>query len=338
MASLTDLPDIVGKTVAIRCDAGAHHGLGHLSRGFVVARAFIEAGARPYFVVQAPSNIFALIADNGFESVAVVEQTGQDEISTWLRTNTDLLILDSKEYETEYIRQCQRLVPVLCFDDEVTRDHGSDFILNNNIWSKPQDYPMRKNRELLIGPHYNTVDPKYFSMAGRSRNGVLLSLGGEDPHNHSTLLLQMLAEPLSRMPVHVCIGPAHPAPEKLWWACETYVPHATIHIAPKSLVPMMEVCHIALSAGGTTTYELAAAGIAMAILSVEDHQDILREAFVARGAALDLGSHATISATMVMDTFCDLCNGAIQNSLIEAARCMMPGPGAMQIVRAIAKP
>ena len=104
-------------------------------------------------------------------------------------------------------------------------------------------------------------------------------------------LISALHNQIVDLPVHVCIGPAHPAPNRVVALCHEVLPNAIIYRSPSSLIEPVSLCALALTAGGTTCYELASSGIAMAVIALEDHQLTMRDALVGKAAALSLGSY-----------------------------------------------
>lgn len=245
------------------------------------------------------------------------------------------LLVDSKEVGANYIDRLAIRTQVICFDDEVARDLPCHAIINNNIWARPSDYSLRDGRNLWLGPKYNTIQPAYFDLAERHRDGLLISLGGEDPHDHTSWLLNALQSFFTDLSVHVCIGPAHPSANRVINLCREIVPNAIIYHAPKSLIKPISRCSLALTAGGITCYELAAAGVAMAVLAVEDHQITLRDALVQRGAALSLGSHNDLDVDQAKQVMARLRERRLAAELAQSARLLFNEPGVAHIVQAI---
>lgn len=310
-----------------RCDAGARHGLGHLMRCLSVAHELATCGHVCSFVVNAPPDTTDRIVDSGYSVIAVEQDTGTDAPEIWLGGQTDMLIVDSKDVGGKYIEQCRALSSVVCFDDEVARSFRCDVIINNHLWGGASDYQVDDECHLLLGPDYNTVSPAYFGVRDERRCGLLISLGGEDPQNHTAWLIDTLASEMGDLPVHVCIGPAHPNPASVLDVCARSLPCATVYRAPASLLEPISKCHLALSAGGTTCYELAAAGVAMAIVAVEEHQLRMQAAFVDQGAALSLREGKKSDPEVAIAVFRQLKRNDVACSLARAARALFAKSG-----------
>lgn len=318
----------------LRCDAGALHGLGHLARGLCLASELQRHGAEVEFALGAPSEICARVTAQGF-AVKRTPDLGPNDDLMWLEDPADLIILDSKNLDESYAAKCGEQAPVVYFDDEEARDLPSVGVINNNVWADRDDYPARNDRIMLLGPSFNTVDPRYFELAGTERDGLLITLGGEDPANHTAWLIETLTDRLLSLSVDICIGPAHPDPDGVERAAAEYVPNAKLHRAPSSLLELFSRCNVALSAGGTTCYELAAAGIPAAILSVESHQDRMRQAMCDAGTAVSLGSFDTLDPINVREVLDELLDPANSKQMSYAAQRLIPLPGVHAIVASL---
>ena len=245
------------------------------------------------------------------------------------------VLVDSKEVDAEYIRHLASKSVVICFDDEVARDLPCRAVINYNIWASASDYSVRDMRELLIGPKYNTIDPAYFNLAGKKREGLLITLGGEDPQDHTSWLISTLHKQIAHLPVHICIGPAHPAPDRVIALCHKALPNAIVYSSPTSLVEPISHCALALTAGGTTCYELAASGVAMAVIAVEKHQLTMRDALVDNSAALSLGSYDELNAENVRKVVRQLLQPEKAERLAQSAKTLFNTSGTTHIIEAI---
>jgi len=339
--------------VYLRCDAGADHGLGHLSRCLSLADALEEQGINaPVFVTHAPDeSVSNVIEKRGYEHWQSPERAGGLKdlafLTTLLRKARKrsrlppVAVLDSKEIEAPYAARCDREAYLLCFDDEVARDLPCDLLLNNNVWASEESYPGRDGRRVLAGLTYNLV-PKVFFRQGDSdigpedRLSVLITLGGEDPHNHTQWLLEHLGDLLTQHRVTVITGPAHPDPAAVQLTARARLPHAEVVRAPATLAPFVGRADVAITAGGTTCYELAAARIAQAAIVVEDHQWPLVTAMEESGCLVLLGSYADLEIAQARATLERLLNSAdTRAQMAQAAKDLLPESGRQLVARSL---
>jgi UDP-2,4-diacetamido-2,4,6-trideoxy-beta-L-altropyranose hydrolase len=317
-----------------RCDAGADHGLGHLSRCVAIADAVAARGSMTRFYVHADDSMKAFVGRHDWRVVA--SDTGvagdlefmQRELE---HTPDSVVAIDNKRVGQEYVSALRTLRPVAQIVDGDPRESTADIVVNNHPGAEAFDGKGR----FLLGPTYNTVRPGYFAAAKKAdRKAILITLGGEDPCNHTAWVLRHLGDLFANRSVLVVIGPAHSDPASVEQAA-TKIAGAEIHRAPRDLVALAERSEIAISAGGTTCYELAAAGIATAAIATEPHQHDLITPLTERGAVLALGGN-DISVDTARAMIGDLvAKRSMRGELAAAARALFPSPGAPRIAEAL---
>lgn len=317
-----------------RCDAGADHGLGHLSRCVAIADAVAARGAVTRFYVHADDALRNFAGTHEWH--AMPWDTGMagdlEHMQRELEHMPDsVVVIDNKRVGKEYAAALRTLRPIAQIVDGDPRESAADIVINNH----PGTEIFEAEGRFLLGPSYNTVRPGYFAAANRKdRGAVLITMGGEDPGNHTAWILRHLGDLFANRPVLVVVGPAHSDSASVEQAAKK-VAGAEIHRAPHDLVALAERSEIAISAGGTTCYELAAAGIATAAIATEPHQEDLIAPLAERGAVLPLGGaglaiEATRSKIKGLLTTRDLFN-----RIAHAARALFPAPGAPRIADAL---
>jgi UDP-2,4-diacetamido-2,4,6-trideoxy-beta-L-altropyranose hydrolase len=317
-----------------RCDAGADHGLGHLSRCVAIADAAVARGATTRFYVHADENIRGFVGRHPWNAVGSDTGTPHDlaDMQSELRqTPHAILVIDNKRVGKEYAAALRTYRPVAQIVDGDPRDSAADLVINNH----PGAEVYVGQGSFLLGPSYNTVRPGYFAAAEKSgRRAVLITMGGEDPGNHTAWVLRHLGNLFAGRPVIAISGPAHSDPESVESAAKT-VPGTEVHCAPNDLVAFAERSELAITAGGTTCYELAAAGVAMAAIATEPHQHALIAPLAERGALLPLGC-ADLSVSSARQAVGDLVARAdLRARIAMAARDLFPAPGAPRIADAL---
>ncbi|SOC30132.1 Spore coat polysaccharide biosynthesis protein SpsG, predicted glycosyltransferase [Thalassospira xiamenensis] len=292
----------------IRCDAGQDHGLGHLMRCLSLAESLRSIqGPIAQFLMQAPEDIRQRVRDAGFFVSEASTSAGADdqdcsEIIEWCHQNSGSkgqkpwVVIDGKYADPVALTPLAETSRLICYDDSPYRDFPAAVIINSQPWTSEQDYPRRAGRRILAGARYNALHPGYFAAADKvNRQAVLITMGGEDPANDTAWIARTLRDQLAPYQVLVVIGPAHPDREGACAAIAEHLPQAEIIYAPSSLVEMAERSFLALSAGGTSCYELQAAGVAVAALAVEEHQIPFIEALERCGGVVPLAGPSSIS-------------------------------------------
>ena len=332
-----------------RCDAGPIDGLGHLSRCLNLADALAADGGKdPLFVSYDPDGFAAeRIAGRGYRCTRAEARAGEtEERGTVLELLREaggagarpILVLDSKSAGPDYAADCRDAAFLVCLDDQELRDLPCDLLLNAHPWIEAGAYPASNGRTVLAGAAYNLVPAEAFQAARRPSEpslSVLITLGGEDPANHTVWALRTFSDLLAPHAVTVVVGPAHPDPDSVHEAAAA-LPDCRIETAPASLLPLARAADVAVTAGGMTCYELAAARVAQAAIAVEDHQWPLVEALAARGCLTVLGAETAIPEAPARATLATLLDDpATRDAMAAAAAALLPRSGLRAVAAAI---
>lgn len=342
--------------IYFRCDGGREDGLGHLSRCLALADALAAPGGSAIVLTHSPDGVGAdAVARRGHRSRLAPESAGrgadlqfvldviQGEQESGRRP---ILVVDSRCVDEDYVRACSELCFSVCLDDEQLRDLPCDVLINGHVWVSVDDYPARAGRTVLAGSRYNLVRQDYFrekadegaSPAGTQSGSlsVLITLGGEDPGNHTCWLVEQLADLLAAQATTIVVGPAHPDPESVQRAVARHLPSAEVVRDPPSMVPYITAAEVAITAGGTTCYELAAARVAQAAIAIEDHQERLVAALEERGCLVALGNHRDLSADAVREAIADLLGSAdLRQAMHRSQAALFPASGVPAISEAV---
>lgn len=281
--------------LVFRCDAGLEYGLGHFSRCMVLANSLMNKGGMSRFVINAPEYLFKRILNEGHQVQQLPNSLGIYENPLEWVGDADVVLLDSPKITKKYLWRVGSNPKVCMFDDDIARNYEVDLIINNHPWASIADYKNNDSKKgLLLGTLYNTVNPLYFKKY-ENRYGLLVTMGGEDPENITSWIIRELAELKVQMPITIIVGPAHPNPLQVNHDAKRYLPFADLNFSPKTLEPFIKKSHIAITAGGTTCYELAASKIPFAVFALEKSQIKLSKAVVGLGFGLSIGDYNEIS-------------------------------------------
>lgn len=331
--------------VLLRCDVGGDYGLGHAMRCLTLARAFAAVGGRPQFVVQPGSpEGRAFVAEQGIPVVVSPARAGEPKdaafVAAWLCDCglRSILVLDSRDFRTGKATGYGAKAVTLAIDDQEPRDIPCNVLMNYHPWIEPQAYPTIAGRELLLGLDYNLVADDYFMGGDAPPDGasrVLVTMGGQDPHNDTLRIIDVCGDLLAGHDVDVVVGPSHPDTASVERALARHLPHGHLYRAPKSLAELVKRADMVLTAGGTTCYEIAAARVPMAALPVEPHQEPLVAGLARLGALLRLDSEAdridrSAVSRLLQDT-------ALRASLVARQRALIGAPGAPRVVARVCK-
>jgi spore coat polysaccharide biosynthesis predicted glycosyltransferase SpsG len=226
------------------------------------------------------------------------------------------MVLDGYHFDPSYQR-CVREAghPLLVIDDTAHLErYWADVILNQNLHAETLQYNADSNTQFLLGTHYVLLRKEFLQLASwrreDRRNGaprLLVTLGGTDPHNVTLKVVHALRYAGSP-DLHVLLA----APDGLIRRPEfreaVVASHAAIEVR-HDIVDMpgaMQWADLAVSAGGSTCWEMAFMQLPSVLIATEHHQMLVICALDEGGAAVALGESECISAEEVAAAIDDL--------------------------------
>ncbi|HEV7750771.1 MAG TPA: hypothetical protein VGO71_04480 [Baekduia sp.] len=302
---MTTAGDAVPCRLAFRCDGGDRVGAGHVARCLPLARALADDGHAPTFCGAYDGLAAWLLERSG---LPVAPAAALDDQS-W-----DAAVIDSYTLTEDEICAVARRLPVATIG-EANRcaDHG---VLIDPHLDRRGEAPTDR---LLPGPEYALVDPG-FAAARRDRSGpvqtVLVTVGGGSA---------------GRALVHdaVAVVRATFPDARILTAGGLELPGAEALPFPGTLLDVVGDVDVAVSAAGTTAYELAAAGVPAVIVAVADNQRRVVEGARAAGFAL--------AGDDLDGAVAQLADPAVRARLQEAGPSIVDGRGAARAAAALAQ-
>ena len=317
------------------CNGGKVHGLGHIYRCLSIAHEFKKKDFKIFFFVEKNKYLKKLITSYGYNFISIDKDFFLKKNKLIKEGIFSVSIIDKKIISEKEIKFWKKLGIVLIIEDENISNLTCDFILNSNLWASKKNYLNYENSKLLIGTKYNTVENGYFKINNKNRNGLLISMGGEDPNDMTSWIITKFHEILNNYFVHICIGSAHPNPKMVLIKSKKYLKSYKIYRSPKTLIKPMSECHIAISACGITCYELCAAKIATCIIAIEEHQIKMHDYMVKLELALSMGNYKSLKISDIRKTFNSIKKKYVQNKLVNNSKFFFKETGLQNIINKI---
>jgi UDP-2,4-diacetamido-2,4,6-trideoxy-beta-L-altropyranose hydrolase len=206
-------------------------------------------------------------------------------------------------------------VRVLFIDDNAHADHYyADFVLNQNIYAEESMY---KNREpytiLLLGTRYILLRREFWRWrdnVGRVPhivNNLLVTMGGSDPENVTAKVLDALELiDTAGLEIVVIVGSSNPHLPDLQRRVGQSRHKMKFKQNVQSMPALMIWADAAISAAGTTTWELAFMGVPMALIAVAENQRQIMQEMSGLQVALPLGWHADATLESIAEAVQEL--------------------------------
>lgn len=267
------------QTLWIRTVVGRRIGIGHLMRCIALAESALAVGIRPFFVLHHPQGL-PPVHDRGFEGKLL--RTREDR--SWLARvrARDAVLFDGYEFSPAEMAQARRYAAVACVEDRVDVMHEVDVIVNPNPVGAVRCGSA--STLTLLGPRYAMVRSEIRGITGGQDGGhLLVTFGGSDAAGAAPAALDVLATERPFPKVVLVRGPLAPR-------LNYQAPWLDIVTNPPTMAFLYANAAAAVSAAGSTTWELLHAGVPTALIEVADNQRVVRLGMVTAAAALDLGT------------------------------------------------
>ncbi|MGL5820566.1 MAG: UDP-2,4-diacetamido-2,4,6-trideoxy-beta-L-altropyranose hydrolase [Sarcina sp.] len=253
----------------IIANGGEKLGMGHIMRTLVLAKALKNNVEVIYVITNKQEFNIAMkkVSSEDFSYVFEDELTGK-------LTKNDLLIIDRYDLSSEDISTYRKLVKkLLVIDDNNILDfYDCDFILNQNLHAKTLNYNLSSTTKLLLGGGYTLLRKEFLNnepiQIKKDISSVLLTVGGSDNLNFTHTLLKEIKHFNST--INVVLGPAFKFNEELKSEYRKY--ENIIFHENANMLELMKSSDIAISACGTTIYELAYLGVPTIGLVIVENQ------------------------------------------------------------------
>lgn len=283
-------------------------------RCLALAERLLERGAAIRFVCREhPGNLMDLVRSRGIP-VAPLQDSGLAEQEDAAQTiealkgvQPDWMIVDhygiGAAWEDALHAHAKR---VLVVDDLANRRHDCEALLDQNYThdgSEAYERLVSKQCRQFLGPRHALLRPEYAAYrkasAGR-RDGqmrrVLVFLGGSDPHNVTGLALDALSDArFGHLEVDVVVG-ANNVHRGALEKQASERPRTSLHGIRPHLADLMTRAHLAIGAGGATTWERLCLGLPSLVVSIADNQVRPCQALAADSLIRYLGTREDIEA------------------------------------------
>jgi spore coat polysaccharide biosynthesis predicted glycosyltransferase SpsG len=215
-------------------------------------------------------------------------------------------------------------------------DVPCDLLIDYNINFSDFDFPHAG--KTLLGPRYAPLRGEFSAAPKRLRESIsqaLITVGGADGRNVAEKLMCAVAgeRGLDGVFFHVVSGAANPWADSLTKISNAYPGRFLVHQNVKDMAALMNIADAALTAGGSTLYELCAMGVPCVALSIADNQDRIVEAMEDAGIMISADRVATArdAACAARELAMLRKNPEQIKRMAKAARGVADGAGARRI-------
>jgi spore coat polysaccharide biosynthesis predicted glycosyltransferase SpsG len=314
----------------VRADGSRDVGFGHVMRSLAVAEMARERGAEVQYVMAGDDVALELIARRTFATVRI--PAAHDRAWLGALRAGDRVLVDGYPFLTDGVTGAarERGAVVAAVDDHNGGTVEADIVVNPSAVA-PERY-FNAGR-VCSGPSYALIRAEFAAYRDREpkkeTSTLLLTFGGSDAGGIAGKVLETLDnsgmyDAFDR--VQLLLGPAAPEPSTRAWL--------DIVRDPPNVAATLAAADIAISAAGSTTWELLYLGVPCLLIEVAENQRLLAATAAATHGAIALGEAPEAIASLGK-TLPALVRRPVRTEMRRAARDAVDGQGADRVVDAL---
>ena len=330
----------------IRADANTKIGMGHVMRCLSIADALCSSDQDVKFIL-ADDTVESLIRSSGYEAFVLhTDYEDMDaELSAWPKQKPDAIIVDSYFVTALYLMSLKQRTgaKIIYIDDLASFPYPVDVLVAYNAYATKKTYETlycyTKIPVLLLGLSYVPLR-KMFQDVPRKKQpeqvrNILISTGGAD---FLHLAKQFLQYPVpDGFTYHLLIGLLNTDRDEIE-RLATEKDNVVLHENVSDMRGLIKSCDMAVSAAGSTLYEICTCGVPLIIYVVADNQLPGAEAFEKVGLAVNAGDLRMASAPIekIITSINALStNYEVRKAMGDVAQKIIDGKGAERLINMI---
>ena len=262
-----------------------------------------------------------------------------------LRPSVAWLVLDGYHFTPEYQKAVRDAgIQLLVIDDmNHLPYYHADILLNQNIHAPDLKYHCDEDTTPLLGARYVLLRREFLKYRDLNRQipdrvkNILVTLGGADPDNVTLKVikaLNLIGDP--NIEVKIVVGAANQNIERL--QNELSLSPFPFHLLPNvnNMAELMLWADVAVSAAGSTCWEMAFMGLPTSIIVIADNQIRIADELSNVGAGINWGWHENITSKQYTQIVTEIMQDKSKRScLAEQGKRLVDGKGRQRIIGAM---
>lgn len=317
----------------IRADGGSSIGYGHLIRTGALADRVLEADGQVTFVTRTPKATQEVCPSN-VDIVTLESERDHPDFLDWLADNhLDMVLVDSYEIDTGQQQDIYDKVPRLALIlDDSRFTIRADVFINGNVHASELEYDWIGTKpEWCLGTDYlllrksirklNREKPRFHERAERA----IVLMGGSDIRATTSTVVRSFED--TDLRVEVIIGPGFQNQASIEQAVSETEADMEILEHPSDLPKRMFRADLAVSACGSTIYELLALGTPTIGIPQAANQEPIAKALADKEVIVPLNNIDRLSGKIDMLAQDD----DLRRSLCQRGQSLVDGQGVHRV-------
>ena len=254
----------------------------------------------------------------------------------------DVIIVDSYNVSVSFFEDLKSLTECLVYIDDLNFfPYPVDILINGTASAFQMKYEKEQTAQLLLGLKYNQVRKEFSDLPPREISEIvtdlLITTGNGDPFHITEKILGILmsVKQFSQIKYHVIVGGGF---EGDIWSNTNVINNERVFLYdnPSNMCEIMLKCDMAISAGGSTLYELAACGVSTVAFAYADNQLLHIKALEKEGVLKYIGYYNKLDENQLVEYISWLKeNSDTRRKMATKQQALVDGNGCNRIVKEI---
>jgi UDP-2,4-diacetamido-2,4,6-trideoxy-beta-L-altropyranose hydrolase len=306
------------RNLLFRVNASSQIGTGHVMRCLAIAQAWQSSGhlrSSSFCTSQdIPQSLVNRIVHEGNYHISLpfsldLETDAKQTLWQCQELNAEYLIVDGYHFNEDY----QSIIKSGGAKFLLLDDYGqlsfcaANLVLNQNSYANEKLYPLiGDDTQLLLGCRYALLRQEFWRFQNVRADirdlefakpiRLLVTLGGSDSNNMTSVVLNALGylNPVE-VEAKIIVGSANPNKQKLIAECEKLACNVKLYFDVNNISDLMVESDLAISAAGSTCWELAFLGLPALLIILAENQRLVAEHLEHIGVGINLGWYTEVT-------------------------------------------
>jgi len=346
-----------GLVVALRADAGPTIGTGHAMRCLALGQAVHDVNGRAFLVTaSAADTLLDRFAAEGIDvlGVAAAHPDRRDAAETTRHAEAigaSWIAVDGQHFDEAFHAAVGRERHRILAIDDMARlpRYDVEAVLNQNAHADQLEYHTRLSTRRLFGTRYAVLRREFAATAGTGRDipergrRLLVTFGGSDPSGMTVRTIEALAAAARARPgavdgleIRVVVGGSNPSRSGIERAIAETGLQVMLVADVRDMTEPMRWADLAITAGGSTIWELAALGTPAIVVETAPPERFLVAGLRTLGLYHSLGNEADLDpADLADEVTLRLADRQWRRTMSERGRSVVDGRGGQRVVAAL---
>ena len=341
----------LSNALIIRADANAEIGAGHLMRCLALAQAYKDAGGQVVFITSCQNEGLLQMLQEEKIDIRLLGSS-YPNAGDWEYTRDTLgdhpdgwVMLDGYHFNEVYQQRVKEAGHRLLVIDDMAhlKYYYADIVLNQNLHAEQLQYACEPYARLLLGTKYVLLRREFLTWKDWKREvpdvaqRVLVTMGGGDPDNYTLKVIRALQKvDVPGLEATVIVGASNIHTDVLQATVKKSQSSIRLIYNAENMPELMAWADVAVSAAGSTIWELMFMGVPAILISVADNQKQIAESAEAAAVAIHVNRRSSGWPEKIADALQSLILDAkIRSTFGYKGRSLVDGLGRTRVIQAI---